>query len=419
MSEITAAIAYKIKVQADDFVVQEQWTLPLTEAGAFQAYQLTKSGWNTTDALHYAARHSGISYDRISYGGRKDRHATTTQLVTVEGDRPLQSPVNGFSLQYLGRSNSAMAPEYISGNAFRIVLRNIAPWQESILDENLGEVLRYGLPNYFDDQRFGAYDPKRGFLAAALLRGEIELALRIALTLRYPGEKKSARERKHILEARWGDWTACLAAAHTNLERRAFSMLLGRGKGRANVASLLSRDDLSMALSSLQSHLWNQAADRLVAANAPLSFLTAGKAGAYRFYRTLTSEAERAMQAQRLPAPGPGMGRLEAPVRQALDQALAEQKLTARHLEDATFRDVYLKSYERPLLLHPRDLKIGERMDDERYKKKRKATVEFILPRGSFGTMVIKRLTALRRAPSENPRHLRNEPEEQYNGAHN
>lgn len=398
---VVAGIAYKIKVKPDDFRVEEICTLPLQAQGSFGVYRLEKTGWNTVDALQRIARQNGIPYAQFSYGGRKDRHARTTQWFTVRSDRVLKSDDAAWKISPLGRSAEPMAPEYIAGNRFEIVLRNVPPWQEGIVSENLAEVLDCGLPNYFDDQRFGSVDSERGFLAAHLLRGNAEMAARIALTLRYSGEKTAAKRRKYAIDQRWGDWPACAELAQTNFEKRAFASVRRNGNDWLAVLNLMPREELNMALTALQSQLWNLAASRLIQRRCSNSFLVAGKAGPYRLYRRISPEERQALETMRLPAPGPSMGAIQSEAAAALEEALAEMGLQGTSLQPRGLKDVFLKAHERLLLLDPADLKLAEAADDELYKKKRKLLLQFQLPRGSFGTMVVKRLTALRHAPGD------------------
>ncbi len=56
-------------------------------------------------------------------------------------------------------------------------------------------------------------------------------------------------------------------------------------------------------------------------------------------------------------------------------------------------RSAYLQSIERAVLLQPADPVLEDATDDPFFHKRRRVCVRFTLPRGCFGTMVVKRLT--------------------------
>lgn len=59
-------------------------------------------------------------------------------------------------------------------------------------------------------------------------------------------------------------------------------------------------------------------------------------------------------------------------------------------------RQGFFKSVDRAVLVMPEFIKY-EIENDELYKGRKKFTVEFLLPRGSYATMVIKRIFANKR----------------------
>src|SRR5262249_36687288 len=65
---------------------------------------------------------------------------------------------------------------------------------------------RDGLPNYFDDQRFGSVAPGSGFIAQAWLRDDAERALWLAIAEPNPSDRPDIRKEKAILSDRWGRW---------------------------------------------------------------------------------------------------------------------------------------------------------------------------------------------------------------------
>jgi tRNA pseudouridine13 synthase len=387
-------IAYKIKVTPEDFRVTEIADLTPSERGRYRLYRLTKAGWNTTDLLRRLARRFGLPYDAFSYGGRKDRHALTTQYITIRDERDLSLTEPAFSLQALGWTEEPMTPEFIRGNEFQITLRAMRAEEIVHLERNLRAVRAYGLPNYFDDQRFGSYDRKRGFIAERLIKDHWEDALRIYLTLCYPEETREARERKRYFLEHWRDWDACANRAKTVTERRIFRFLQRREGDYVGAVNLIPREELAMILSAYQSFLWNEMVREIVRTWACPILEVRGVVTRYAFYQTLSDAALDYLRGMRLPTPGP-RAPLTDPYVEHVYRAVLERAGIAsdRAFAVKKLRRAYIKAVPREVLLFPDELELLDVAPDERYPGRVKAVLRFILPRGAYGTMVLKRLT--------------------------
>src|SRR4051812_23424837 len=147
----------KLKRVPEDFQVEE---LPVVAEGEprgrFVYYRLTKCGLGTLEAIEAISRRWNLAGRRISYGGLKDRHARTIQYLTIfEGpERPLHE--GSFDLVPVGRLAEPYGPAHFRGNRFAVVLRDLSPHALDRALKAVGEIPRDGLPNYFDDQRFGS-----------------------------------------------------------------------------------------------------------------------------------------------------------------------------------------------------------------------------------------------------------------------
>ena len=75
------------QISAEDFVVEEVPCAVGTE-GPFLICRLTKKDWDQQRALRELARQLGISYKRIGFSGTKDKHAVTSQLISIRGITP-------------------------------------------------------------------------------------------------------------------------------------------------------------------------------------------------------------------------------------------------------------------------------------------------------------------------------------------
>jgi tRNA pseudouridine13 synthase len=166
----------KLKRQPEDFRVEE---LPLVEGGDFGRfgfYRLTKRGIGTLEAIEAIRRRWNLSGRQISYGGLKDRHAVTIQYLTIlDGpDRGLKE--GSLDLEPVGRLTHPYGPNQFRGNRFTVVLRDLSPEKARTAEQALEELPRDGLPNYFDDQRFGSVGYDGDFIGRAWLVGDHEKA---------------------------------------------------------------------------------------------------------------------------------------------------------------------------------------------------------------------------------------------------
>src|SRR5262249_25214004 len=174
----------KLKQQREDFQVEELTDFA-PSSGNFALYRLEKRGWSTPDALAAIRRRWKIEPRRISYGGLKDRHAWTVQYFTI-----FHGPRRGLEhhqvhVQYLGQAPAAYTSPDIRANRFRLTLRSFALAEVAAAQQALEEVRGEGVPNYFDDQRFGSVSAGSAFVARLLVLGRFEEALHLALTAPY------------------------------------------------------------------------------------------------------------------------------------------------------------------------------------------------------------------------------------------
>ncbi len=205
----------KLKCLPEDFRVEELPLVAAERAGPYAFYRLTKRSIGTIEALAAIRRRWNLAGKSMSYGGLKDRHAVTIQYLTIAGGPAKSINEPNLTLEPLGRLPRPYGPQYLKGNRFELVLRDLSGEE---LERALGEIAmvpRDGLPNYFDDQRFGSVGYSGEFIAHAWLAGDHERALRLALAEPNPFDRSGTKAEKAILRAHWGEW----GEAKARLER--------------------------------------------------------------------------------------------------------------------------------------------------------------------------------------------------------
>ncbi|MGB9601014.1 MAG: tRNA pseudouridine(13) synthase TruD, partial [Myxococcota bacterium] len=79
-------MSYKIKVKEDDFIVKEKYSIDISDRGKYSVFLLYKRGWNTDELVKKISNDTGIDVNLFSYGGRKDRHSVSEQIITIRGN---------------------------------------------------------------------------------------------------------------------------------------------------------------------------------------------------------------------------------------------------------------------------------------------------------------------------------------------
>src|SRR5206468_1546969 len=143
---------------------------------------------------------------RFSFGGMKDRHADTSQFLTIFHGPKRNFKQPGINLTWLGLREEAFTSADIDANRFMLTLRELSPSAIEKAREAARQMERVGVPNYFDDQRFGSVAHAGQFVAKEMVLGRYEAALKLALTAAYEHDRAEGKREKALLREAWGDW---------------------------------------------------------------------------------------------------------------------------------------------------------------------------------------------------------------------
>jgi len=379
-----------IKATPEDFVVEERADLPLRQDGEYRVYLLKKSHWNTLDLIHHLAKALSQPADRFSYGGKKDKHGLTSQFIAIMNARDFSTEGKGFRLESRGFMNRPMGPDLIQGNAFTATIRALV--DVGPLERNFEEVKKTGFPNFFDDQRFRSYDPERGFFSEKILKRHWNGALQVFLTSAGPDDSQSERERKAALFKNWKDWPLLLTLAMNPLETGIFGLLNGRPKDPGRALHRIPEEEVSMQYAAYQSHLWNELLRRLIKLKVRNTELVPGREGRYLFWHEAEAEPLSYLSSLEIPTAAAKMDFADDLTRSLFDDILKEKGLTLGSFRTKALRKVYFRSFRRKAVVIPESLQAIGVGNDELNPGKMKWAISFVLPRGSYGTMLIKRL---------------------------
>lgn len=380
-----------IKALPEDFVVEERGALPLRPAGEYRVYLLKKRHWNTLDLIQHLSRILNVPSGQFSYGGKKDKHGLTSQFVTIREARDFSLKGKDFSLEPRGFMDRPMGPDLIIGNAFIVTIRNLA--DISPFEINLGRAQKCGFPNFFDDQRFRSYDPERGFFGEKILKRHWNGALQVLLTGAGPEDTRAERERKAALLKNWKDWPLLLNLAKGPLEKKIFAFLKDRPKEFKRALHHIPEEEVGMSYAAFQSHLWNETLRRLVRKKCPVCVHVPGRESGYLFWNDLDAETHSYFASLDIPTAAAKMNFADALSQSLFEDVLKEKELSPGAFRTKALRRVYFRSFLRKALVIPEEFRVLFSGPDERHPGKNKWTISFSLPRGSYGTMLVKRLS--------------------------
>jgi tRNA pseudouridine13 synthase len=392
----------KLKQRPGDFQVEELTDVVPGQQGPFALYRMEKEGWSTPDAMQAVRRRWKIDLRRLSYGGLKDRHAQTVQFFTIFRGPQGSLTHHGVRVSYLGQVPAAYTSKDIRANRFRLTLRDFGPRAVEAAAQALEEVRAEGVPNYFDDQRFGSVSRAGAFMAREMVLGRYEEALRLALTAPYEYDRGPQKKEKAILQACWGQWAICkdrLSRGHA----RSLIDYLALHPGDFRGALVRLRPDLrGLYLSAYQSYLWNRMLARWLGQHLrpDQRTLVSLRLGPVPMHRRLDEGQRAELAALRLPLP---TARLKAdpedPHAALARSILAEDGVEIEQLRLKGLPELFFSKGERAALCVPADLQhaVG---NDELHRGRRKLLLAFDLPRGAYATLIVKRITAAPRRPT-------------------
>jgi len=141
-----------------DFTVEE---IPLYEAsgeGEHLMLQVRKKGLTTFELLDRLSNYLGIPKRQIGYAGLKDKHALTTQYLTIPAVHEmaledLEHP--RIKILSMERHGNKLRIGHLKGNRFRLRFKKVLGVQKEKIDHTLEWIDKHGMPNYFGLQRFG------------------------------------------------------------------------------------------------------------------------------------------------------------------------------------------------------------------------------------------------------------------------
>jgi tRNA pseudouridine13 synthase len=385
----------KLKCRPEDFVVTEQSEFPIRAKGEFAVYELTKRGIGTPEAITQLLQMWKARRDEVSYGGLKDKHAITRQFVTCHRGPARNARRDFWELRYLGQSDNHFRPLDIQGNRFQIIMRDMSAAEIERATTALREVQAAGLPNYFDDQRFGSVTAEGEFIARPWVAGDFERTVWLGLAAPSPHDRSAEKKEKAILRDHWKDWAICQQNLGRSHRRSIVSYLVDHPEDFAGAWARVRQDMRSLYLAAFQSHLWNRILGAAIRAECPEDARVDVPLalGPTPFFRSLPENSQLNLTTLQIPLPSSRtVYDDEAAITALTDRVLEEDGLDRKHLKIKQPRDSFFSKGERPAVVRPAELLFSSGADDI-YPGQQALRLTFNLPRGAYATILVKRIT--------------------------
>lgn len=386
----------KLRRLPEDFQVDELTSLAIG-TGPFALYRLTKTSVGTPEVISAIVERWKVQRKRISYGGLKDRHAVTTQHLTIHNGPKKALRQNSLELEYLGQINKPFTSADFHGNRFQLVLRDMQDAEIQRAEAAVSQLQQTGLPNYFDDQRFGSLGVSGEWIARAWCQSNWERALWLALADPHVNDSSSEKKQKQILREMWGQWPECQQQLERSHRRSIVTYLsdkakVGRDPDFRGALARISVDLRGLYLSAYQSAIWNRWLTRFIEAHCEPTAMARFELLSGRCVFPLTAGANTDWLNTELQLPSARIDRPEGQQGNLLDAVLEEEKIELRELRVKYPRDSFFSKGMRQAFIRPNGLACSTE-NDELHEGRRKLTLSFDLPRGSYATILVKRLT--------------------------
>jgi len=388
----------RLKTVPTDFVVIEQLSQALRGAGPWAVYRLQKVNRTTVEVQTRLAREVNLPRAKVIFPALKDKNAATMQHLSLPAGLSGTLSGEGFKAERIGYLDRPLTPSDLAGNRFSMCLRDLDLLEVERLREVVSQLSRSGMPNYFDQQRFGSYVEGWGFIGKTILQRDAEGAIYAYLCRPFVGDPRAVSRFKEQSRKLWPDWTAMMAEApRPSNFRSVLTYLIDHPEGYRKALNLIPQRLLSIYLSAYQSYLWNSIAAELifemtgVAENSNPFVEIAGER--LPLYQQLSDRTGSQWRDYRLPLPSHAAryGRIKPLV----DELLSSEGFVLNDLKARILKTAYVTKNERAILVFPRHVSAGTADTDERFPGRHKVQVAFDLPRGSYATLVIRVVATL------------------------
>ena len=146
-----------------DFVVQEIPLYAFSGSGEHRILRVRKKNLSTFELLSIIAQAFNLPTKSIGYAGLKDKHATTTQYLSLPAKSTqnfcaiFDSLAKQHDIKLLDSTlhSNKLRLGHLKGNRFFVRTKKLNPTNAKKLESTFSHIAQNGFPNFFGFQRFG------------------------------------------------------------------------------------------------------------------------------------------------------------------------------------------------------------------------------------------------------------------------
>jgi len=385
----------KLKQTPYDFIVEEIPNIDIfKEKKEHAIFILEKQEMDTFEALRLISNNLLISLFEIGYAGLKDKHGLTKQYISIPTKYNITSKkIEKIKLEFVGYCNKKIKIGDLNGNKFTITVRNIQKGDTPGIYSRAKTISEIGVPNYFDSQRFGSVIHKE-FIARYLIQKNYEHAVKIFLTKYLKTERKKIKDEKRKILAIWDNFEKI------DIKNNVFKSVINEYKKNKNWLDAYRKIPANLRelfLNAYQSYLWNECLkeifkrivgkERLYHIDYNIGYLI--------FYKKLIDT-----EIKKIPFTfqtiSSSMKFSSAFEKEIINYVLSIENINLEELDIEKETSNFFKTRKREVILKPQEFTISnlelDEINEKGKKNRYKIILSFILPKGSYATIVTKRL---------------------------
>jgi tRNA pseudouridine13 synthase len=316
-----------LKKIPEDFIVEEiaPKSRLLKESGKYLICLLKKKSLTTHEIIEIISKKLNLPIKNIGYAGIKDKNAITIQYISLKGKG--KDSINNIYSKDIELKPLGFLDEPISLGDLEKNKFSITVRNIDTLPETLKKNTKdIIIPNYYGEQRFSTNNIEIG-------RKIIKKKFKETCEIISKGNGKYEKDVKDYLEKKQTDYVGAIKKIPFKI--------------------------IKLYIHSYQSYLWNKVL-------------------------SLTTKKHN-----KIPLIGFGTEIKELEIKELYKIVMKEEEITIRDFIIRQLPELSLEGEERDAYIEVKDLEITNLEDDEFYENKKKVTLEFSLPKGSYATVAI------------------------------
>jgi tRNA pseudouridine13 synthase len=384
----------KLRQDLKDFRVDEISDLKISDEDlGFAVYRLEKRGLDTFTLLAYLSKRLGVPYKDFGIAGLKDRHAVTTQYITIPSSHKAPSiEEENFKLEHIGYLNKALDLGDLKGNRFEITVRDLRKVELQGIPERARDLQAFGCPNYFDSQRFGSVIHGE-FIGRHVVKGDMERAVKVFLTAFTHSEKAKIKTDKKVILENWKDLSKVRPS--TGILAKVVEVY-NFSKDWTKAFRAIPHNLRELYLSAYQSYLWNECIMAVLKDKVRHERLFPIKydLGELMFFKRLEDK-----EAISIPKTFKTISHKLEPSEyegKIIAQVLKREGVILEEFNIKKKTGYFFKVYDRDFFVKPQEFTMSDPVTDELNNKgsdpRSKISLKFTLQKGSYATVITKRV---------------------------